>query len=312
MDDVTGTQLLAPELTDMLGMFSLPDITSPDILAATRSSMAEMAKPLGSTDAVERSDHTVKGEHLVPVRVHRPRGVDGPLPCVFAIHGGGMVLGSHTMDDTTFEAWCPELGVMGVSVDYRLAPEFPYPTPLDDCEAALRWTFEHAGELGVDPERVGLFGISVGAGLAAGLAIRWRGLGGSPLAFQLLETPMLDDRQQTGSSRTEELLIWSKASNTFGWRSYLGDLYGADVPAEAAPARVDEVAGLPSTFVSVGTADGFRDEAVDYAQRLAAGGVPTELHMYPGAPHGFQAFTTWPVAQQAVRDRREWLRSMVA
>lgn len=295
----------------MLGAFSLPDITSPEILGAIRSGMGQTITPLGSTEAVERSDHLVPGDHPVPIRVHRPRGVEGPLPCVYAIHGGGMILGSYDMDDSTFEAWCQELGVMGVSVEYRLAPEFPYPTPLDDCERGLLWAVEHADELGIDTDRLGVFGISAGAGLAAGLAIRVRDDGGPGLAFQLLETPMLDDRQTTTSSTTDGLIVWSTASNAYGWRSYLGGLSGDRVPAEAAPARVADVVGLPPTFISVGTADGFRDEALTYAQRLAAAGVPTELHMYPGLPHGFQAFADHPVAQNAVADRRDWLRRQI-
>jgi len=307
-----GNSLLDPGLTAMLGAFSLPDITGPEILAGIRTGMTQTIVAMGSTDAVERADHLVPGDHPVPVRVHRPRGVEGRLPCVYAIHGGGMILGTYDMDDSTFEAWCQEVGVMGVSVEYRLAPEFPFPTPLDDCERGLLWAVEHADELGIDLDRLGVFGISAGAGLSAGLAIRVRDNGGPALAFQLLETPMLDDRQTTTSSTTDDLLIWSNPSNSFGWRSYLGDLYGGDVPAEAAPARVADPSGLPPTFLSVGTADGFRDETLTYAQRLAAAGVPTELHMYPGLPHGFQAFVDHPVVQNAAADRRDWLRRQIA
>jgi acetyl esterase/lipase len=303
-----GTTLLDPGLLEMLGAFSLPDISSPEILAGIRGQITETIKPLGSTEAVERTDHLVPGDHPVPVRVHRPRGVEGPLPCVYAIHGGGMILGTYDMDDSTFEAWCQELGVMGVSVEYRLAPEFPYPTPLDDCERGLLWAVEHAEELGIDTDRLGVFGISAGAGLSAGLALRVRDNGGPTLAFQLLETPMLDDRQVTTSSTTDGLIVWSNPSNRFGWSSYLGDLYGGDVPAEAAPARAVDLSGLPPTFISVGTADGFRDEAIDYAQRLAVAGVPVELHMYPGLPHGFQAYVDHELVQSAARDRRDWLR----
>ena len=313
MQPVTDASiLLSPELEEMLQTFSLPDLTGQDVLDQVRAGMRETITPLGSTEAVERTDAEVPGDPPVPVRVHRPRGAEGPLPCVYAIHGGGMVLGSYDMDDAFFEAMCPELGVMGVSVEYRLAPEHPYPAPLDDCEAGLRWTVEHADELGVDTGRLGVFGISAGAGLAAGRCVRLRDRGGPALAFQLLETPMLDDRQHTPSSQLEGLKVWSKTSNTFGWRSYLGDLYGGDVPADAAAARAEHVAELPAAFVSVGTADGFRDEAVHYALRLATAGVPTELHMYPGAPHGFQAFTDWRVVEQAARDRLEWLRMVTS
>lgn len=307
-----GTSLLAPELHPFLGAFSLPDITDATVLEESRAMMRQMSTPLGSTDGVERTDHLVPGDHPVPVRVHRPRGVEGPLPCVYAIHGGGLIMGSYDMDDSTFEAWCQEIGVMGVSVEYRLAPEHPYPTPLDDCERGLLWAVEHAEELGIDLDRVGVYGVSAGAGLAAGLAVRVRDNGGPRLAFQLLDTPMLDDRQITPSSNTEGLIVWSRPSNTYGWSSYLGELYGGDVPAEAAPARLDDVSGLPSSYIGVGTADGFRDEAIDYAQRLAQAGVPVELHVYPGMPHGFQAFAMLDVVQNAGRDRTDWLRRVTA
>ena len=229
MDATTdGMKLLAPELDEMLGTLLAARHRRPGHpRRASGPASPQTVVPIGSTDAVERTDHVVPGDHPVPVRVHRPRGVEGPLPCVYAIHGGGMIMGSYDMDDTTFEAWCQEAGVMGVSVEYRLAPEFPYPTPLDDCERGLLWAFENAEELGIDTERVGVFGISAGAGLAAGLALRVRDNDGPALAFQLLETPMLDDRQATvSSSRTDGLLIWSKVSNHFGWGAYLGDLYG--------------------------------------------------------------------------------------
>ena len=131
----------------------------------------------------------------MPVRVHRAKGTDGVLPCVYSMHGGGYVIGSHSMDDPLFERWCPKLGLVGVSVDYRLAPETPYPGPLEDCYRGLVWTYEHADELGIDPARIGIMGVSAGGGLAAALALLARDRGEVPVAFQLLDQPMLDDRQ---------------------------------------------------------------------------------------------------------------------
>jgi acetyl esterase/lipase len=245
--------------------------------------------------------------------VHRARDADGALPCVYSIHGGGYVMGSYDMDDARFDAWCPRLGIVGVSVEYRLAPESPYPAPLEDCYRGLVWTHEHADELGIDRDRIGVAGVSAGGGLAAALALLARDRGEVDLAFQLLDCPMLDDRQDTPSSRLEGLAIWSKASNEFGWRSYLGDRYGRDdVPYTAAPARATELAGLPPAFVSVGGADGFRDEDIDYALRLNQAGVPTELHVYPGAPHGYQVLPESAVAQQSSRDVLDWLTRQVS
>jgi acetyl esterase/lipase len=170
----------------------------------------------------------------------------------------------------------------------------------------------HAPEYGIDPDRIGLHGISAGGGLAASLALLARDRGEVPLAFQLLDCPMLDDRQQTFTSRLDGLAVWSNKSNTFGWRSYLGALYGTDdVPIYAAPARCTELAGLPPAFVSVGTIDGFHDEDVEYAMRLNHAGVPTELHVYPGAPHGYHMAVTSDVAKQAARDKKTWLGRQV-
>ena len=260
------------------------------------------------SDAVERTDHVVSEDPRVVVRVHRPKAVWGPLPCVYSIHGGGYVLGTYAMDDARFDRLCPTFPCVGVSVEYRLAPETAYPGPLDDCYAGLRWTFEHAAELGITPDRVGIAGVSAGGGLAAALALLARDRGEVPVAFQLLECPMIDDRQTTSSSRLDGLPIWSRESNEFGWRSYLGDLYGrADLPPYAAPARADDLSRLPPALVIVGGADGFRDEDIQYALRLNQAGVPTELHVLPGAPHGVQMFADSVVARRWNRIVVEWL-----
>ena len=198
------------------------------------------------SDLVERTDREVPGDPAVPVRVHRAKGADGVLPCVYSMHGGGYVLGTNLMDDMLFDELCPKLGVVGVSVDYRLAPETPYPGPLEDCYRGLQWTYEHADELGIDPSRIGVMGVSAGGGLAAALCLLARDRGEIPVAFQLLDQPMLDDRQITPSSREDGLAVWSRDSNTFGWKAYLGDLYGRDdVPPTAAPARATDLSGLP-------------------------------------------------------------------
>jgi acetyl esterase/lipase len=255
-----------------------------------------------------RTDHFVQGDPPVAVRVLRPPGIEGPLPCLYSMHGGGYVLGTYDMDSLMFEDMCPRLGFVGVTVDYRLAPETPYPGPLEDCYRGLRWTFDHAEELGIDRARIGVAGVSAGGGLAAALALLARDRGEVEVAFQLLDCPMIDDRQITGSSQQDALLVWSKASNEFGWRSYLGDLYGTgDVPCTAAAARATDLSGLPPAFVSVGGIDGFLDEDVDYALRLNRAGVPCELHVYPGAPHGYQMAFDAGITKQSRRDVEDWL-----
>lgn len=303
--------LLDPDVAAAVTAFAMP-VLSDEVVAALRGATAP---PPPLSDAVERTDRTVPGEPAVRVRVHRAKDAEGALPCVVSIHGGGYVFGSCEMDDPAFDRWCPSLGVVGVSVDYRLAPETPYPGPLEDCYAALRWTFEHADELGIDPSRIGVRGVSAGGGLAAALALLVQQRGELQLAFQLLDCPMIDDRQTTASSRLDGLPMWSHEANTYGWRSYLGARYGTDdVPCTAAPARAtaEDLVGLPPAFVSVGAIDGFLDEDVDYALRLNHAGVPTELHVYPHGCHGYQAAPASAVARQSAADQEAWLRRVLA
>ena len=178
--------------------------------------------------------------------------------------------------------------------------------------ARSRGAYDNAQELGLDRSRMGVYGVSAGGGLAAAVALLLRDRGEMPLAFQLLEAPMLDDRQETPSSNLDGLAVFSKQSNEFCWRAYLGEGYGGlDVPYYAAPARVTNLSGLPPSFISVGAVDGFRDESIDYGLRLNQAGVATELHVYPGAPHGFQMFVDSRVARQAQRDSDDWLARVV-
>jgi acetyl esterase/lipase len=265
------------------------------------------------SDDVERTDHTIDAATGVTVRVHRPIGVEGDLPCVYWMHGGGLILGSNVGDDLRFDDWCRKHGCVGVSVEYRLAPEHPYPHPLDDCYAGLAWVHEHAAELGIAQGRIGIGGASAGGGLAAALALLARDRGELDVAFQLLIYPMLDDRQLTASSQWGDP-VWPPAANTYGWTAYLGDSKGAaDVPAYAAPARATDLAGLPPTLISVGAIDGFCDEDIDYALRLRHAGVPVELHVYPGAPHGFDGLAaTSAIARRANRDIDDWLAARLS
>ena len=301
-------ELLDPALKPVLEAFELPALDA-DALATIR--LADFPAQ-NLSDSVVRTDHQVPslvpGDPPIPVRVHRPAGASSPLPAIVTIHGGGYVIGSHVMDDTLLDRWCRALGVVGVSVEYRLAPETPYPGPLDDCYAALRWAHDNAGELGIDAARIGVYGISAGGGLAAALALLARDRGEVPLAFQLLDCPMLDDRQASRSMRAAGLYVWNAASNEFGWRSYLGDLYGSDdVPAYAAAARATDLAGLPPACVVVGSIDGFRDEDVDYAQRLNQAGVPCELHVIAGLPHAYMLVPDAAAVRLAERCKEDWL-----
>jgi len=300
-----GNQLLDPEIAPLAETVPIPTISA-ESLPVVRAQGLRMQVEL--SDKVERTDHQVSADPNVLVRVHRRKGAEGVLPCVYSIHGGGYVLGSYEMDDARFDRWCQMFDCVGVSVEYRLAPETPYPGPLEDCYTGLRWTVEHAEELGIDRRRIGISGVSAGGGLAAALALLVRDRGEITLQYQLLECPMIDDRRGTHSSQLDSLLVWPRESNEFGWQSYLGELYGSDdVPYTAAPARCRDLSGLPPALVSVGGADGFRDEDVEYALRLNQASVPTELHVYPGAPHGVAMFVGTDVARRYARDVDEWL-----
>jgi acetyl esterase/lipase len=292
-----------PEIGESLRGF--PDFEfSVDNIPAMRSGM--MFEPQCAPD-IKRVELTTENGGIALSVLRLVESAAEP-PVLYWMHGGGMVIGNRHMDDGRLIEWCRWLGCVCVSVEYRLAPESPYPTPLDDCEAGLRFIVEHAHDLEINPQRVGIGGRSAGGALAAGLALRWRDDAKVPLAFQYLEYPMLDDRGLTASSQLEGLPVWSRESNAFGWRSYLGDRCGTDdVPADAAPARAIELSGLPSTFIGVGTADCLRDESIDFAARLCRAAVPTELHVYAGAVHGFDMFAGTAVARTAARDSADWL-----
>ncbi|BCZ21767.1 alpha/beta hydrolase [Mycobacterium senriense] len=302
MPSIPGTWI-DPEIRESLVGFPDFDFCTEHLPAMRAGSAFE---PQSAPDIKRVELTTERGD--VALSLLRPVESAAEPPVLFWMHGGGMVIGSRHMDDARLIEWCRWLGCICVSVEYRLAPESPYPKPLDDCEAGLRFVIEHARELEVDSRLVGIGGRSAGGALAAGLALRWRDHANAPLAFQYLEYPMLDDRGLTASSQLEGLPVWTRESNAFGWRSYLGDRCGGDdVPVDAAPARATELSGLPSTFIGVGTADCLRDESIDFAARLCGAAVPTELHVYAGAVHGFDMFADTAVARTAARDSADWL-----
>jgi acetyl esterase/lipase len=298
-----NTDWIDPEIAERLRGFPDFDFSASNVPAMRAGTGFE---PQSAPD-VERVE-LVTDRGGVALSLLRPTNSASEPPVLYWMHGGGMVIGNRHMDDARLIEWCRWLGCVCVSVEYRLAPEAPYPAPLDDCEDGLRFLVEHADELHIDPHRIGIAGRSAGGALATGVALRWRDADEASLAFQYLEYPMLDDRGLTVSSQLPGLPIWTRESNAFGWRSYLADRYGTDgVPHDAAPARATELSGLPPTFISVGTADCLRDESIDFAARLCRAAVPTELHVYAGAVHGFDMFADTSVAQTAARDSADWL-----
>jgi acetyl esterase/lipase len=227
----------------------------------------------------------------VRVRLHRPVGVSQPTAALLWIHGGGYVIGSAQQDDALCQRFTRELGVTVAAVDYRLAPEHPYPAPLEDCYSALTWL---AGLPAVDPARVAIGGASAGGGLAAALALLARDRGEISPVLQLLAYPMLDDRSGSVAANPNYRL-WSPKSNRFGWQAYLGN---AD-PQIAVPARREDLSGLAPAWIGVGTHDLFHDEDLAYAERLTAAGVPCHVEVVPGAFHGFDLIVPKAAVSQA-------------
>ncbi len=225
----------------------------------------------------------------VPLRLYRPRAATEPVPALVWVHGGGFIIGDAYQDQRVNLALVRELGIAVASVDYRLAPEHPFPAPIEDGYAALRWVHAEAGTLGLRPDRLAIGGASAGGGLAAGLALMAADHAEVSLAFQLLIYPMLDDRTVARTDVHESRLrLWSTRSNHFGWRSYLGGEPGGEATDPcAAPARRDDLPGLPPAWIGVGTCDLFHDEDVAYAERLIEAGIPCDLHVAPGAYHAF-------------------------
>ncbi|MEW2136351.1 alpha/beta hydrolase [Streptomyces sp. NPDC005409] len=245
----------------------------------------------------------------------RPAGLTGPLPLLYYLHGGGMIMGNAwSVLPQVLSEWALPLELAVVSVEYRLAPQTPYPGPVEDCYAGLVWVAEHAARLGVDADRIVIGGKSAGGGLAAALALLTRDRGGPVPLGQLLLCPMLDDRNDTFSShQMAGVDTWDRTSNATGWRALLGDRCGAaDLPPYAAPARATDLSGLPPAYIDVGSAETFRDEDVAYANAMWQAGGRAELHVWPGAFHGFDSLVpTAAVSQDARNARTRWLRRLL-
>ncbi|WP_029433070.1 alpha/beta hydrolase [Blastococcus sp. URHD0036] len=276
------TRSLDPELAPFVPLLPDLDVTDAAAARATLAAMQSGRPPFAPPPGVTVERRTVPGTE-VPVVVFRPDAA-GPAPALLYAHGGGYVMHSAETDLASPAGLCAEVGAVVASVDYRLAPEHRFPAAFDDCWAALCWLAGSAAELGVDPARVAVGGVSAGAGLAAALALAARDRGGPAVAFQLLDIPMLDDRLATPSVQAfTDTPLWDLSNARTAWRHYLGD--GSATPY-AAPARSDDLAGLPPAYLAVAEFDPLRDEGIEYAQRLMAAGVPVELHAFPGTFHG--------------------------
>ncbi len=290
------------ELEAFLPLFPPADLTDPVVARAGLADLAASA-PAPDTAGMDVEDRTAPGDVDVPVRVYRPRRAHG---AIVWLHGGGFVMG----DLDTEHPWAARVaeasGAVVVSVGYRVAPEHRFPAALDDAFAALAWTAEHAADLGVEPGSIAVGGHSAGGGLAAALALRARDEQGPPIRFQLLNQPVLDDRQETWSARHFTHTPWlTRDKVATMWRHYLGS---ATATPYAAPARAADLSGLPPAHIATAEFDPLRDEAIGYGVRLLQAGVPVELHQWPGTFHGSQAIVSADVSQRQIAELGAALR----
>jgi acetyl esterase/lipase len=308
---------LDPELAAALELVQAdgPISMTADLIAAFRRLTIDNAPTvasLGTDGAVvveEAAAKTAEGSAM-SMLILRPTIAESVAPAIYHLHGGGMVMGDNRTGVEVPLSWALQFGAVVISAQYRLAPEFPDPTPVEDSYAGLVWVYDHADELGVDRERIIVAGASAGAGLSAGVALMARDRQGPTLAGQVLMCPMLDDRNDSPSSH--ELIgegIWDRTSNETGWSALLGERRGGpDVSPYAAPARATDLSDLAPAFIDAGSAELFRDEAVDYAVRMWRCGTQAELHVWPGGFHAFD--TIAPQARLSVisaRTRSAWV-----
>ena len=279
------------------GFNAIADIT------ARRDFLTQMlsATPAPENPRIEISNHVAPGpDGDLAVRVYRPVGAKTALPGLVYIHGGGMIMGSLDGEDGTCQMMADELGAVVASIDYRKAPEYPYPAGPEDCYAAASWVAENAATLGIDSSRLGLYGASAGGGLAIAVALMARDRGAPHFSFMVPIYPMIDDRNTSESSRmVVDVGIWDREGSLEAWSWYLG---GKKADHYAAPACAEDLAGLPPAFIDVGELDMFRDEDLDFAKRLSEAQVPVEFHLWPGAYHASDIF-----APDSALSKRIWL-----
>ena len=292
-----------------------------DLLPGIRAEVETGVAALGDLSRGGRftvSEPTVPGldgDPEVPLLVCTPAGASTSRPLLYYIHGGGFFCNDHRTGLDQLLETAEQFGATLVSVGYRLAPEHPYPAQINDVYAGLLWAADHAEELGIDPERIVVMGISAGGGLSAALTLTVRDKGGPRLLGQLLMCPMLDDRNDSASAvQMDGVDFWNRSFNGFGWSSLLGDAQGgADVSQYAAPARATDLAGLPPAFIDVGSAECLRDEVLAYADRIWQAGGVAELHVWPGGIHAFdREFPEARISKAAIAARDNWLERLLA
>ncbi|MGW4733681.1 alpha/beta hydrolase [Streptomyces shenzhenensis] len=315
----TTRPALDPELRELLADMPLMSRLDPEVLAQLRTFPSTPVETLLAHRQVDRREITVPAQDgtPIPLSVFSPvtTGRAAGAPCVYWMHGGGMVMGDRFSQIDIPLEWLDEFGAVVVSVDYRLAPEADGTTLVDDCYRGLLWIAAHAAELGIDPARIVVAGASAGGGLAAGVTLLARDLDTPVIAAQMLVCPMLDHRNTTVSSRQYANTpgVWTREMNEFGWRAVLGSRADDEVPAYVSPALAEDLSGLPTTYIDTGSAEVFRDEDTAYASRIWAAGGQAELHVWAGGFHGFDAlYPQARISATARRTRTDWLARVLS
>ncbi|MEU0511688.1 alpha/beta hydrolase [Amycolatopsis sp. NPDC006125] len=290
---------------------ALPTVDRTDVAEARRIASSRYTRS-GPVEGVSVHDYSCAAAdgHVIALRAYRPsrRTNSG---AIYHVHGGGFILGDLDMSHLRNAEIARETGAVVVAVDYRLAPEWPFPTPLDDVYSGLLWLREHAGELGIDPSLIVLHGVSAGGALAAAAALLARDRNGPPVRFQFLKSPALDDRLRTASSRRfTDTPALTRRDAEISWSAYLGGAAGAVSPY-AAPARATDLTNLPPAYVSVAEFDPLRDEGIDFARSLLAAGVPVELHLFPGTYHGSGSVREAAVSRRELSEEVAVLRKVL-
>ena len=306
--------MIDPELTAVLDFLPAIDLTDPVAARAAFDALLETFRgDIPGIETLDIEDRFVpgwEGDPDVGVRVYRPKDRPVPVPGVLMIHGGGFIIGNVESEHASAAMTAMQTGAVVVSVEYRLAPEHPFPAGVHDCYRALRFLADEAGELGVDPARLALMGTSAGGGLAAATALLARDLGGPALCFQMLHIPELDDRLETASMRAfVDSPLWNRPLAVLSWKAYLGAAADdGDVSPYAAPSRATDLAGLPPAYISTAENDPLRDEGILYGLGLLQAGVSVELHQFPGTFHGSALVATADVSKRAQRESVTVLR----
>lgn len=256
-------------------------------------------------DRIEEIERTIPGPDGapdIPIRIYMPKDRTEAGPGFVNFHGGGFLLGDLEIEHPRCLTMAGEGGAVSVGVDYRLAPENPFPAGVEDCYAGLQWVAENAADLKIDPTRIGMGGGSAGGNLTAAVALMARDRGGPMVAFQMLIYPVIDDRRETPSMQQRpDPYIWTLQNSLDMWNHYIGQ-DRSNVSPYAAPARCEDLSGLPPAYVMTCEHDPLRDEAIIYAMRMMAAGVQVELHNYPGTMHGFDFLTPSDISTRAANE----------